>query len=52
MGFAVVRGQGRAVRSITEVTAGQRMEVEVADGRFTVEALETLAQPEAGPDKE
>lgn len=52
MGFAVVRGDGRAVRSIAEVTAGQRMEVEVADGRFTVEALETLAQPEAGPDKE
>lgn len=52
MGFAVVRGDGRAVRSIAEVTTGQRMEVEVADGRFTVEALETLAQPEAGPDKE
>ena len=52
MGFAVVRGRGRAVRSITEVTAGQRMEVEVADGRFTVEALETLAEPKADPDKE
>ena len=49
MGFAVVRGQGRAVRSIAEVTAGQRMEVEVADGRFTVEAL---AETEAEPDKE
>ena len=49
MGFAVVRGQGRAVRSIAEVTAGQRMEVEVADGRFTVEAL---AESEAYPDKE
>lgn len=49
MGFAVVRGQGRAVRSIAEVTAGQRMEVEVADGRFTVEAL---AESEADPDKE
>ena len=49
MGFAVVRGQGRAVRSIAEVTAGQRMEVEVADGRFTVEAL---AESEAVPDKE
>ncbi|WP_273371235.1 exodeoxyribonuclease VII large subunit [Alistipes megaguti] len=49
MGFAVVRGQGRAVRSIVEVTAGQRMEVEVADGRFTVEAL---AESEADPDKE
>ena len=52
MGFAVVRGDGHAVRSIQEVVAGQRMEVEVADGRFTVEALETLAQPEAEPDKE
>lgn len=49
MGFAVVKGQGRAVRSIAEVTAGQRMEVEVADGRFTVEAL---AESEADPDKE
>ena len=38
MGFAVVRSRGEAIRSVGQVTAGERLEVEIADGRFTVEA--------------
>lgn len=38
MGFAVVRSHGEAIRSVGQVTAGERLEVEIADGRFTVEA--------------
>ena len=39
MGFAVVRSEGRAVRSASGVTAGQRLEIEVADGRFAAEVV-------------
>ena len=37
LGFAVVRSEGRAVVSAREVRPGQRLEIEVADGRFTAE---------------
>ena len=37
MGFAVVRSGGRAVTSVRQVTAGERLTVEVADGRFSAE---------------
>ena len=40
MGFAVVRSRGEAIRSVGQVTAGERLEVEIADGRFTVEATD------------
>ena len=40
MGFAVVRSHGEAIRSVGQVTAGERLEVEIADGRFTVEATD------------
>ena len=34
LGFAVVRKEGRACRSTTEIQAGDRLTVELADGRF------------------
>ncbi|MDE5851983.1 MAG: exodeoxyribonuclease VII large subunit [Alistipes sp.] len=34
LGFAVVRKEGRACRSTTEIQAGDRLSVELADGRF------------------
>ena len=37
MGFAVVRSGGRAVTSVRQVAAGERLTVEVADGRFSAE---------------
>lgn len=37
MGFAVVRSGERAVTSIRQVEAGERLTVEVADGRFSAE---------------
>lgn len=37
MGFAVVRSGERAVTSIRQVKAGERLTVEVADGRFSAE---------------
>ena len=37
LGFAVVRSEGRAVVSAREIRPGQRLEIEVADGRFTAE---------------
>ncbi len=37
MGFAVVRSGGRAVTSIRQVADGERLTVEVADGRFSAE---------------
>jgi len=38
-GFAVVRdGDGRAVRSVSVVAPGDRLHIEVADGRFEAEA--------------
>ena len=37
MGFAVVRNNGRAVASVRQVAAGERLTVEVADGRFSAE---------------
>ena len=40
MGFAVVRSRGEAIRSVGQVTTGERLEVEIADGRFTVEATD------------
>lgn len=40
MGFAVVRSRGEAIRSVGQVTAGEQLEVEIADGRFTVEATD------------
>lgn len=48
MGFAVVRSHGAAIRSTEQVRVGERLEVEVADGRFQAEA--TGSQPTA-PDK-
>lgn len=38
MGFAVVRAEGRAVASVRQVTKGQSLTVEVADGEFSAEA--------------
>jgi exodeoxyribonuclease VII large subunit len=39
-GFALVRdSEGRALRSAAQVAAGQRLDIELADGRFGVEAL-------------
>ncbi|MEZ5842252.1 MAG: exodeoxyribonuclease VII large subunit [Hyphomicrobiaceae bacterium] len=47
-GFAVVRdAEGRAVRSVGAVAAGDRLSVEVADGRFEVEAQAGDASPTA-----
>ena len=37
MGFAVGRNKGRAVASVRQAAAGERLTVEVADGRFAVE---------------
>ena len=37
MGFAVVRSGGRAVTSVRQVTAGERLTINVADGRFSAE---------------
>ena len=37
LGFAVVRSEGRAIVSADEVQPGQRLEIEVADGRLTAE---------------
>ena len=37
MGFAVVRKKGRAVASVRQTAVGERLTVEVADGRFAVE---------------
>ena len=37
LGFAVVRSEGRAVTSVSDVYAGQRLRVEVSDGSFTTE---------------
>ena len=37
MGFAVVRSGGRAVTSVRQVAAGERLTVEIADGRFSAE---------------
>ena len=44
MGFAVVRSEGRAVRSASGVTAGQRLEIEVTDGRFAAEVVARTAE--------
>lgn len=38
LGFAVVRRDGRAVISAHDIHSGQKLEIEVADGRFEVEA--------------
>ena len=40
LGFAVVRKEGRACRSTAEIQAGDRLSVELADGRF-----EAIARP-------
>ena len=37
MGFAVVRSGGRAVTSVRQVAAGERLTINVADGRFSAE---------------
>ena len=37
MGFAVVRSGGRAVTSVRQVAAGERLSINVADGRFSAE---------------
>lgn len=37
LGFAVVRSEGRAIVSADEVQPGQRLEIEVADGRLSAE---------------
>lgn len=37
LGFAVVRSEGRTIVSASEVQPGQRLEIEVADGRLTAE---------------
>ena len=37
MGFAVVRRDGQAVRSVRQTKPGERLTVEVLDGRFAVE---------------
>jgi exodeoxyribonuclease VII large subunit len=37
-GYAIVRGDGGIVRSVTTVTPGDALEVEVADGRFGARA--------------
>ena len=44
MGFAVVRSEGRAVRSASGVAAGQRLEIEVTDGRFAAEVVARTAE--------
>ncbi len=44
MGFAVVRSEGRAVRSASGVAAGQSLEIEVADGRFAAEVVARTAE--------
>ncbi len=44
MGFAVVRSEGRAVRSASGVAAGQSLEIEVADGRFGAEVVARTAK--------
>jgi exodeoxyribonuclease VII large subunit len=47
-GFAVVRDEaGAMVRSAAAVTAGQRLEIELVDGRFAAEALDggTASEP-------
>ena len=44
MGFAVVRSEGRAVRSASGVAAGQSLEIEVADGRFAAEVVARTAK--------
>jgi exodeoxyribonuclease VII large subunit len=44
-GYALVRdAAGRNVRSVSSISAGDRISIEVADGRFDAEALEG-AQP-------
>ena len=44
MGFAVVRSEGRIVRSANGTAPGQRLEIEVADGRFAAEVAQTAAR--------
>ncbi len=44
MGFAVVRSEGRIVRSADGTAPGQRLEIEVADGRFAAEVAQTAAR--------
>jgi exodeoxyribonuclease VII large subunit len=49
-GFALVRDSaGQAVRSTSQVKAGSVLSVEVADGRFGVQALEGGAGMEPKP---
>jgi exodeoxyribonuclease VII large subunit len=48
-GFALVRdGEGRSVRSVTQVAAGQHLDIELADGHIGAQASQTRA---AHPDK-
>lgn len=46
MGFAVVRKKGRAVASVRQTAAGERLTVEVADGRFAVEVTPAAEKTE------
>ncbi|MEL6372731.1 MAG: exodeoxyribonuclease VII large subunit [Pseudomonadota bacterium] len=49
-GYALVRdAAGRPLREATGVTRGQRLEVELADGRVAVEALRDGAAPKPPP---
>jgi exodeoxyribonuclease VII large subunit len=46
-GFALVRdSQGRSVRSAAQVTGGQRLDIELADGHVAAEATGDAATPD------
>jgi len=49
-GFALVRdSEGRALRSAAQVAAGKRLDIELADGRFGVEAIGREGKESAKP---
>ena len=44
-GYALVRdSEGRTVRSVTAVTAGQQLDIELADGRVPAQAMQSGLQ--------
>jgi exodeoxyribonuclease VII large subunit len=51
-GYALVRdASGRTVRSVSSVAGGDRLSIEVADGRFDAEAAERSAAAEPSAEK-
>lgn len=51
-GYAVIRdARGAMVRSVTTIGAGDRLDIELADGRISADAASSVANPEASQPK-